>query len=76
MLVTLDLSAPGAEAILESFDGHPTLIERLQEVGFVPGEKIRFARKLLFGEPFIVEVRGIQVALRKEEVRCMRVKLL
>lgn len=74
MIQTLDQMQPGFEGVIESLEGHPVVVERLQEIGFVPGEKLRLNSRLIFGEPYVVEVRGIQVALRRDEILCIQMK--
>lgn len=47
--------------------------ERLLEMGFVPGESVRILQKLYGGDPVIVEVQNISIALRLEEAACVEV---
>ena len=58
---------------IRAIEGHPILVERLYEMGFLPGETIQLTGRLLFGDPYIVEVRGIQMALRREELACLQI---
>jgi ferrous iron transport protein A len=51
--------------------GDAVLVERLQELGFIRGESVTVRGRALFGEPFIVEIRGTSVALRKREAQCI-----
>jgi Fe2+ transport system protein FeoA len=64
---------PGSEWLLKSIEGPSTLVERLYEIGFLPGETLRLHGKIPFGGPWLVEVRGMTVALRENEVRCLRI---
>jgi Fe2+ transport system protein FeoA len=66
--------APGTTVVLEAIEGEPVIVERLSELGFVPGESVLLRRRLVFNGPLIVEVRGVPVALRAEEASCLRVR--
>lgn len=62
----------GSEWPLKSIDGPSVLVERLYEMGFLPGEKIRLQGKIPLGGPWLVEVRGVTIALRENEAQCLR----
>jgi ferrous iron transport protein A len=49
------------------------LAERLAEIGFLPGERVRLLAKALFGEPLAVRVGSDTFALRRAEAACVRV---
>ncbi len=65
----------GFEYKITDLRGDAFIISRLQELGFIRGERILFKTKIIFGEPLIVEVRGTQIALRKSEADCIYVDL-
>ena len=58
---------------VRALKGPDFLVERLYEIGVVPGEAIRLERKMPFGDPYIVEVRGVSIALEKSEAGCIEV---
>lgn len=60
------------EKTLLDLKGDPSLVERLTELGFVPGEKIRFLHQIVGKGPIVVEVRGVSIALREEEAKCLK----
>lgn len=60
--------APGREA--------GDLAERLAEMGFLPGERVRLLARALFGEPLAVRVGSDTFALRRAEAACIRVVAL
>ena len=64
---------PGFEYTIASIEGEPFRVSRLQELGFIRGQKLLYKSKVIFGEPLIVEVRGTQIALRKVEAECIRI---
>lgn len=65
---------PGTSVVLASIEGDPQIVERLGELGFLPGETLVFQRRIVFQGPLIVEVRGVPVALRVEEASCLWVR--
>ena len=58
---------------VKAVEGPQVLVERLLELGLIPGEKLEFCGQLPLGGPWLVAVRGIKVALRTEEVLCLKV---
>jgi ferrous iron transport protein A len=60
-----------SERTITGLRGEKVLVARLMELGFVRGETVRFLGCAPFGEPFLVEIRGATVALRKEEAECV-----
>lgn len=63
----------GSEWTLLAIEGPTLLVERLYEMGFLPGETVRLAGKVAFGGPWVIEVRGMTVALREKEAECLRI---
>jgi ferrous iron transport protein A len=49
------------------------LAERLAEIGFLPGERVRLLARAMFGEPLAVRVGSDTFALRRAEAACVRV---
>lgn len=46
---------------------------RLEDLGFVPGTRLRVLRRAPFGDPIEVEIRGYRICLRAEQVAGLRV---
>ncbi len=63
----------GREYLIQDITGDPFRVARLHELGFIRGGIILFKSKIIFGEPYIVEVCGSQIALRKSEADCLQV---
>jgi Fe2+ transport system protein FeoA len=51
-------------------------IQRLEELGFVEGAKIKLLRKGPFGSPLLFEICDTQIAIRHEEAECFEVEPL
>ena len=71
---SLVLQKVGFEYTILDLRGDAFSVSRLQELGFIKGERVLLKSKIIFGEPFIVEVRGTQIALRKSEANCIFVE--
>ena len=66
----------GFEYKILKLQGDDFFVSRLQELGFIKGERLIYKTKIIFGEPLIVEVRGTQIALRESEAECILVEKL
>jgi len=58
---------------VDTLDGPKELCQRLLELGFKPGQTFHIVQKTPFGDPIVIEVDETTVALRQEELRCLRV---
>ncbi len=68
----LRVEAKGSAWVLKSIEGPAVLVERLYEIGFLPGETITLLGKIPFGGPWLLFVRGATVAVRESEAQCLR----
>lgn len=68
---TLVGKSKGFSAPIKDLAGDEVLVSRLMELGIVRGETIVLRGQAPFGDPYVVEVNGLVVALRKEEVLCI-----
>lgn len=53
--------------------GHTSVIERLLELGFVPGKNVSILGKVLWGDPIVVQLESISISLRKTEAQSILV---
>ncbi len=53
--------------------GQARLVARLQELGFIQGEIVTLKGTAPMGDPFIVQIRGTTLALRRQEAECILV---
>lgn len=44
-----------------------TGLTRLREMGLVPGTQVKMVRRAPFGDPIEIQVRGSNLAMRREE---------
>jgi ferrous iron transport protein A len=65
------IAVEGAES-----SGTADLAERLAEIGFLPGERVRLLARALLGGPLAVRVGSDTFALRQNEAACVRVEAL
>ena len=59
--------------VAPSGEGGADLPERLAELGFVPGERVRILARAPFGDPLAVRAGSGTFALRRAEAACVRV---
>ncbi len=61
----------GSRVVLKAVEGPGVLVERLYEMGFLPGESVWLKGRAPLRGPWIVEVRGATIALRAREAECL-----
>ena len=71
---TLDKLAVGAFATVLDVTGEPVLIQRLLEMGVLPGSQIQVVRFAPLGDPIEIKVMGYSLSLRKSEAAQVRVE--
>jgi ferrous iron transport protein A len=64
----------GQDGVLESLDLPEDVSRRLMELGFLPGSRVTAARSAPGGDPKVYRVDGVEVALRKETARYLKVR--
>lgn len=74
-LEQLPLHTDARIVVVEAREGRETgdLAERLAELGFLPGERVRLLARAFLGEPLAVRVGSDTFALRLAEAACVRV---
>jgi Fe2+ transport system protein FeoA len=63
----------GESAVLRELVGSDIFVARLRELGFIPGVTIYIKNRVLFGDPILIDLSHITVALRREEAKCLRI---
>lgn len=66
---TLDQLRPGQSGEIARVEGCDGISCRLREMGFVPGEVVRFLCAAPLGDPLNCIIQGSRVALRGREAR-------
>lgn len=64
---TLASIAPGESALVVRVDTSRPIGQRLVDLGFVPGTRVRVIRRAPLGDPVTYEVRGTRLCLRRSE---------
>jgi Fe2+ transport system protein FeoA len=67
---------PGHIFIIADFSGEEVILERMRELGLRSGVQLKFIRRAPFGGPFLFQVATTLLALRKEELDCLKFKEL
>ncbi|GIW41804.1 MAG: iron transporter FeoA [Candidatus Binatia bacterium] len=60
---------PDQEARIRGLLGSNGITQRLAELGFTPGQKVRVVRYAPLGDPMQVRLRGFDLAVRRNEAR-------
>jgi Fe2+ transport system protein FeoA len=60
--------------LIESLDGPDAECRRLLDLGLTPGEEMRVVQAVPLGDPLVVVVRGMRLALRRREAAWIRVR--
>lgn len=72
--MTLDEMTPGANCTLKDLTAEGALCQRLMDLGFYPGAKIRIVRNAPLVDPVELELDGYHVSIRHEEARHVEVE--
>jgi Fe2+ transport system protein FeoA len=59
---------------IESLDGPEEECRRLLDLGITPGEEMAVVQSAPLGDPIVVMVRGMRLALRRREAAWIRVR--
>jgi ferrous iron transport protein A len=69
-----DLLKPGHFFEITDFNGDDIILERMHELGLRIGVQLKFVRQAPFGGPFLFQVSTTLLALREEELACLKLK--
>ncbi len=69
--MTLAELRTGDALVVDGVAGEPAFRRRLYGLGFLPGARIRVARRMPLGGPLEVEVRGVRMALRVRDAQAI-----
>lgn len=59
---------------IERLEGPEAECRRLLDLGLTPGEEMAVVQSVPFGDPLVVMVRGMRLALRRREAAWIRVE--
>lgn len=68
-MITLDQLRPGQEGEILRVQGCDGIACRLREMGFVPGEPVKFLSAAPLGDPLNCIIQGSRIALRGSEAQ-------
>ena len=66
----------GSRFQILDFSGDDVILERLRELGLRKGSEITYVRQAPFGGPYLFQLPTTLLALREEELRCLKFKIL
>jgi len=64
----------GQSGVIESFDLPGDIVQRMMELGFVPGAHVTAGRGAPGGDPKVFRIDGAEFALRRETAAAIRVR--
>ena len=74
--MTLDEMKPGQECEIVDVIADGILGQRLLDMGFIPGTRIRVIRNAPLIDPVQLELKGYHISLRHSEAKKVEVKTL
>ena len=60
---------PGDKALIQSVCGDDKFAKRLLALGFIEGTEIKFITTAPLGDPIIINLRGFNIAIRKNDAK-------
>lgn len=76
MMTSAQNLKPGHILEILDFEGDSIILERMRELGLRIGIRMQFIRRAPFGGPFLFQVSTTLLALRAEELECLKFKSL
>jgi ferrous iron transport protein A len=73
---TLQSIKIGTKAILTSIEGNPEFIQRLNEMGFLPGTQFTLLRRAPFGGPIEIAYGQTRIAFRPDSSVTIHIHVL
>ncbi|WP_142414714.1 FeoA family protein [Hathewaya massiliensis] len=59
----------GQKALISHIQGNEKLMKRLQALGCIEGTEICLCAKAPLGDPLVINMRGFNIALRKNDAK-------
>ncbi|WP_297429387.1 ferrous iron transport protein A [Clostridium sp.] len=66
--------SPGERGIITSIKGDSKLIKRLFALGCIEGTEVELRRTAPLGDPIIINFRGFDLAIRKNDAKNIHLK--
>lgn len=66
---------PGEKALIDHISGNEKLAKRLLALGCIKGTEIAFKNNAPLGDPVIINVRGFNLAIRKNDAKNIHVNI-
>ncbi|NEZ46946.1 ferrous iron transport protein A [Clostridium niameyense] len=60
---------PGEKATISNVCGNDKLVKRLLALGCIEGTEVSFKKKAPLGDPIIINLRGFDLAIRKDDAK-------
>lgn len=73
--MTLDMPAPGQECMICDVNLQGIELQRLLDMGFIEGTRVKVIRNAPLLDPLDVELRGYLIAIRRNEAKGVEVEI-
>lgn len=74
--MSLDKIEVGNKCVISKLNYQSSIAQKLLDMGFVPGTKLKVVRNAPLKDPIKVQIRGYHLAIRKEEAKEVLVERL
>ena len=75
-LVDLPCGVVASVTTVLAHEGDDTVVRRLAEIGFLPGETLKILARVPGGDPTAVRIGSSTFALHRHEARCIQVRVV
>ncbi|MBU3110318.1 FeoA family protein [Clostridium lacusfryxellense] len=65
---------PGDKAFIDSISGDDKFAKRLLALGFIEGTEVKLVATAPLGDPIIINLRGFNLAIRKNDAKNIYIK--
>ena len=65
---------PGDKAFIHSISGDDKFAKRLLALGFIEGTEVKLVATAPLGDPIIINLRGFNLAIRKNDAKNIYIK--
>ncbi|MBU3090561.1 ferrous iron transport protein A [Clostridium sp. CM028] len=66
---------PGDKALIDSVCGDDKFAKRLLALGFIEGTEVKLVATAPLGDPIIINLRGFNLAIRKNDAKNISIKI-
>lgn len=72
--MTLRMARKGMRGRIKRVNARGVVLQKLYDMGFVPGAKLQVLRSAPFNDPLQIKIHDYLIGLRKSEAECIEVE--